>query len=153
MTNCISMINSIHDIASLWSIPSMTLLSPPFYIPHEFWALSFRFNQMVKSFFSTTYFSLLFSFLNFNFVFSNFSFCPAPLFPPSTLFSFYLSLPLSRKCSSPALPCPDTSRLHMFTFIPQKIYIYIYLKKLDYCSHRIIHNTKLVWAEPELGSI
>jgi hypothetical protein len=133
----------------------MTLLSPPFYIPHEFWALSFRFNQMVKSFFSTTYFSLLFSFLNFNFVFSNFSFCPAPLFPLSTLFSFYLSYLYLE--SVPPLPCPaqtppGSTCSHLF---PKKLFIYLFLflKKLDYCSHCILHNTKLVWAEPELGSI
>jgi len=37
----------------------------------------------------------------------------------------------------------------MFTFIPKKKE----KKKLDYFSHCIVHNTKLVWAEPELCSI
>jgi hypothetical protein len=41
----------------------------------------------------------------------------------------------------------------MFTFIPPQKKDKERKKKLDYSSHCIVHNTKLVWAEPELGSI
>lgn len=91
----------------------------PFYIPHEFWALSFRFNQMVKSFFSTTYFPFFSAKLQF-YLFQ-FLFFSCPLFPPSTLFSFYLSYVYLE--SVPPLPCLALPR-HL-----QAPHVHIYSKK------------------------
>lgn len=138
MTNCMSMINSIHDNA---------------FSPHFIFLMNFGHCLFVSIKWSNHFFQqpIFLSFLlNFNFIFSNFSFFPAPfsLLPPYFPSTFPTSIQkVFHPC--PALPCPDTSRLHMFTFIPKKKE----KKKLDYFSHCIVHNTKLVWAEPELCSI